>query len=258
VTVANRLTRPTRSKVSFVATKTTTVRNEYDRDETVKAGQTYIHDAGHFLVVSYPELFRRVGSPLKPRARRRSAPAATARKLAPSPMVVLLESATPTLTVRLRDDARVEIRDAGFWARDGLKRGGGLFGVAHGRNPSELVVKRACGPGPRSRAGTHRFESDIDDYVRQENGPGGVGGRLALPPRRPISQDFTRAELDAGAEELYHQASRGRPWSQAPNEVRQEFRGIVRRILGAAHTADLAEQSRQREGRGWRLPGSRA
>jgi hypothetical protein len=65
---------------------------------------------------------------------------------------------------------------------------------------------------------------------------------------------ITDTGITAAAEELYHVASRGKEWNTAPREVRDDFRGIARRMMERAATAELAEQSRQREGREWRLP----
>jgi hypothetical protein len=169
-------TRPT----SFVATKTITVRGEDGKDERLVAGSTYVHDARHFLVTSYPELFKRTdGRPMKPRSRpTRQATRTPARRplelpppRLPCPRVVLLSDRAPSLTVQLRERAREAVRDAGFWTRDGNERGGGLFGEAHTANPSEIVVTRACGPGPRSTYSPNWFKSDIDHYLREENGP---------------------------------------------------------------------------------------
>ena len=52
--------------------------------------------------------------------------------------------------------------------------------------------------------------------------------------------------VEAGAEELYHQASQGKSWASAGRQVQEDFRGVVRRIIETAHTAELAYRSKQR------------
>jgi hypothetical protein len=51
--------------------------------------------------------------------------------------------------------------------------------------------------------------------------------------------------VEAGAEELYHEASRGKAWASAGREVQESFRGIVERIIETAHTAELEYRSKQ-------------
>jgi hypothetical protein len=51
---------------------------------------------------------------------------------------------------------------------------------------------------------------------------------------------------EAGAEELYHVASQGRPWASAGRQVQEDFRGIVKRIIETAHVAELEYRSQQR------------
>jgi hypothetical protein len=51
--------------------------------------------------------------------------------------------------------------------------------------------------------------------------------------------------IEAGAEELYHQASQGKPWASAGRQVQDDFRGIVRRIIETAHVAELEYRSKQ-------------
>jgi hypothetical protein len=165
----------TRDGASFVCIKTATVRNEDGRDETVKAGVTFVHNAQHFLVTTYPHLFVREGTArAKAAPRRRTKPATEpARPNAFStarPRVVLLDGSEPTVTVRLGRSARDLIRDQAFRARDGDEIGGALYAEPNtSKLPAELEVERACGPGPRSRSGPAEFRSDISYYVANEN-----------------------------------------------------------------------------------------
>jgi hypothetical protein len=167
------------SGASFVATKTITVRNEYGKDETLKARVTFIHDARHFLVTEYPHLFAREGA-TRPRAkaapRRRTEPATQSARpntfstAAERPRVVLLDGSEPTVTVKLRGRARDLIRHEAFCARDGYEIGGALYAEPNTSElPAELEVERACGPGPRSRRAPAEFRSDISYYVANEN-----------------------------------------------------------------------------------------
>jgi hypothetical protein len=59
--------------------------------------------------------------------------------------------------------------------------------------------------------------------------------------------EIMRIWVEAGAEELYHEASQGKPWQSAGREVQENFRGIVERIIETAHTAELAHRSKQRD-----------
>jgi hypothetical protein len=57
--------------------------------------------------------------------------------------------------------------------------------------------------------------------------------------------------VEAGAEELYHQASQGKPWASAGRQIQEDFRGIVQRIIETAHGAELVYRSkREQEHRG--------
>jgi hypothetical protein len=42
---------------SFVATKTITVRGEDGQLDELVAGQSFVHDSGHFLIRTYPDLW---------------------------------------------------------------------------------------------------------------------------------------------------------------------------------------------------------
>jgi len=50
---------------------------------------------------------------------------------------------------------------------------------------------------------------------------------------------------EAGAQELYHQASQGKAWASAGREVQENFRGIVQRIIETAHPAELEYRSKR-------------
>jgi hypothetical protein len=159
---------------SFVATKTITVRNEVGKDEELKAGVTFIHDARHFLVTEYPHLFARegsTGSRAKVTPPRRTKPATRPNTFSTErPRVVLLDGSEPTVMVRLCRSARDVIRDQAFRARDGDEIGGALYAVPNtSKRPAELEVERACGPGPKSRRAPAEFRSDISYYVANEN-----------------------------------------------------------------------------------------
>ena len=159
---------------SFVATKTATVRDEDGKDETLKAGVTFIHDARHFLGTEHPHLFAREGARAKAGPRRRTKPATQPARpntfSTERPRVVLLDGTDPTVTVRLRRSARDLIRDQAFRARDGDEIGGALYAEPNTSElPAELEVERACGPGPRSTRAPARFTSDIPYYVNGEN-----------------------------------------------------------------------------------------
>jgi hypothetical protein len=58
---------------------------------------------------------------------------------------------------------------------------------------------------------------------------------------------LTEAGINAMAEELYHQASRGKPWNQASRQVRQDMVGIVRRMVDRAYGAEAVRQAREQE-----------
>jgi hypothetical protein len=59
------------------------------------------------------------------------------------------------------------------------------------------------------------------------------------------SDEITDTMVEAGAEELYHEASRGQPWPSADHDVQHHFRGVVRRIMERGQTAELARQSQR-------------
>jgi proteasome lid subunit RPN8/RPN11 len=157
---------------SFVATKTITVRNEYGKDETLKAGVTFVHDARHFLVTEYPHLFAREGARTqakRPAARpRRSAPAtrpSEAKRPMWTPLVRLSTSNAPTLTVQVRRDAYLSMTDQAFTQRGRVETCGALFGIPAKDGPP--TIRRAGSPGPKARATESSVHVDCD-HVRRK------------------------------------------------------------------------------------------
>jgi hypothetical protein len=65
-----------------------------------------------------------------------------------------------------------------------------------------------------------------------------------------MSDKITDTAVEAGAEELYHEASRGRPWPSAGHDVQHHFRGVVRRIMERGQTAELVARSKERNTHG--------
>jgi hypothetical protein len=183
MTVANGLARPPRKRVSFVATKTEIVRNEHGQDETLKAGQTYVHDDAHFLVLTYPHLFKRTdGRPMRQRSRPARQEARTpaprpARKLERTlarrprprwnPLVRLDPLSAPTFTVQLSQGAYLSMTDQAFTQRGNVETGGALFGIPAGERDDAVKVKQAADPGPRSRSSHGSMHVDCD-HIRAE------------------------------------------------------------------------------------------
>ena len=59
----------------------------------------------------------------------------------------------------------------------------------------------------------------------------------------PVTE-ITDRWVEASAEELYHQASQGKSWRAAPYELKQDSRGIARRVLERGRVAEIAYRSR--------------
>ena len=57
--------------------------------------------------------------------------------------------------------------------------------------------------------------------------------------------EIMRVWCEAGAEELYHQASQGKSWHAAGRQVQDDFRAIVRRIIETANAAEQEYRSKQ-------------
>jgi hypothetical protein len=55
-----------------------------------------------------------------------------------------------------------------------------------------------------------------------------------------MNDEMMNVWIEAGAEELYHQASQGKPWASAGRQVQEDFRGIE-----TAHTAELVYRSKR-------------
>ena len=58
--------------------------------------------------------------------------------------------------------------------------------------------------------------------------------------------EITDTMVRAGAEELFHLASRGQSWHAAGHELQREFEGYVRRVMERGRVAELARQSQRR------------
>jgi hypothetical protein len=52
--------------------------------------------------------------------------------------------------------------------------------------------------------------------------------------------------VEAAAEELYHQASRGKSWHALRHETKQQLRAITRTVIERGRVAEIAERSRRR------------
>jgi hypothetical protein len=65
-----------------------------------------------------------------------------------------------------------------------------------------------------------------------------------------MTDEITDTAVEAGAEELYHEASRGQPWPNADRDVQHHFRAVVRRIMERGRVADRSRESRERNTRG--------
>jgi hypothetical protein len=57
---------------------------------------------------------------------------------------------------------------------------------------------------------------------------------------------LTDAMVEGAAQELHHLASRGQSWPATHHELKQEFRTIARRVMGAAQTSEVAARSKRR------------
>jgi proteasome lid subunit RPN8/RPN11 len=158
------------SGVSFVATKTATVRSEYGNDELLKAGVTYVHNARHFLVTEYPHLFARVGAGTRAKRtvapnRRSAAPAPEPKRPMWTPLVRINLAAPATFTVHIADRAYVDMGTQAFGQRGTLETGGPLFGIPS--NGDTLKVRRAGEPGPKARASEGSYHPDLEHTRRQ-------------------------------------------------------------------------------------------
>jgi hypothetical protein len=173
---------PRRGKASFVATKTTIARDEDGKDQRLVAGRSFVYDAAHFLVLRYPELFRRTDG--RPMAQRSRLTRQTARTPAggttrhrplqlPKPPLIRRTGHPSGVTVELRDKAYLAMTDEAFRCRSETETGGGLFGYAYSPKTNLVVVREAFGPGPASRLryGAATFDAaaidrQADEYER--------------------------------------------------------------------------------------------
>ena len=59
----------------------------------------------------------------------------------------------------------------------------------------------------------------------------------------PVSE-ITDRWVEAAAEEIYHEASRGQSWDAAPHATKEHIRGVTRRALERGRVAEIAHRSR--------------
>ena len=183
---------------SFVATKTATVRNEDGKDETIKAGTTWVYGARHFLVVTYPYLFERRGTRAArsaPQRPRRSTPARPARPASPTWKPLVRLSPDPSgFTVRLSENAYQAMGDEAFGQRHrNIETGGALFGEPAKDSDQRVRVKRAGGPGPKARSGESWMHADTDHYRREA-----IELHRSGSPLRWIGDWHTHPTVDSG------------------------------------------------------------
>ncbi len=57
--------------------------------------------------------------------------------------------------------------------------------------------------------------------------------------------NLTPVMIEGAAQELHYLASRGQSWQAAGHEVREELRGVVKRVLGAGQAAELVARSKR-------------
>jgi hypothetical protein len=61
--------------------------------------------------------------------------------------------------------------------------------------------------------------------------------------------ELTDVGVEAAARELHHLAS-GKPWAQASQQLRADFRGYVESIIDKAYEAEVAERARSKQPQG--------
>jgi hypothetical protein len=59
----------------------------------------------------------------------------------------------------------------------------------------------------------------------------------------PVTE-ITDRWVEAAAEEIYHEASRGKSWHAAPEPVKEHIRGVTRKALERGRVAEIAHRSR--------------
>jgi hypothetical protein len=58
--------------------------------------------------------------------------------------------------------------------------------------------------------------------------------------------EVTDIWVEAAAEELYHQAARGKSWHALDHDTKQQLRAITRQVIERGRVAEIAERSRRR------------
>jgi len=58
--------------------------------------------------------------------------------------------------------------------------------------------------------------------------------------------ELTDAGIEAAAQELHRLAS-GKPWAQASQQLRTDFRGFVKSMVDKAYEAEVAERARSKQ-----------
>jgi hypothetical protein len=63
-----------------------------------------------------------------------------------------------------------------------------------------------------------------------------------MPPLTEITDEW----VEASAEELYFQASRGKAWQAASHDIRQQFRAITRTVIERGQVAEIASRANRK------------
>ena len=58
--------------------------------------------------------------------------------------------------------------------------------------------------------------------------------------------ELTDAGIEAAAKEL-HQLASGKPWAQASQQIRNDFRGFVQRMVDKAYEAEVEDRARSKQ-----------
>jgi Prokaryotic homologs of the JAB domain len=201
-------TSPRERSATFVATETTVVLGEDGRSEALKAGQTFVHDARHYLVATYPDLFRRVTAPRERPGRAVQQPPApaTPRRTDSSPLqlprpwnplVRLDMAAAPTFTVRIAERVYLAMGDKAYAQRGQVESGGYLFGRASGR--ASMTVCRTR-PLERAKATRTSLRFDVSDVLREakqmHDDTGEPNGWIGLWHAHPVVGDGQPSDAD--------------------------------------------------------------
>jgi hypothetical protein len=192
---------------TFVATDTTVVVGEDGRSEALKAGQTFVHDARHYLVVTYPHLFRPASVPRARPARAAKRPPAPRRTRSSlqlptpwNPLVRLDTDRAPTVTVRISERVYLAMGDEAYTQRGQVESGGYLFG--HRSGDSCLTVTRTR-PLLRAKATRTSLRFDVTDVLREakrmHGDPGEPNGWVGLWHAHPVVGDGQPSDGDLRA-----------------------------------------------------------